>query len=105
MRARWLFLLAAGLAVLVPAAAVGATTQVGAGSSATTRWRPGPPFIRGAQTVPEYSYQAAIRESVLVKTSMDSDGDGQPDQVAVDVIRPREAAAAGIRVPVIMEAS
>jgi X-Pro dipeptidyl-peptidase len=105
MRARCLFLVMAGLAVLVPAAAVGAATQVRSGGSATTRWRPGPPFVRGAQTVPVYSYQAAVRESVLVKTSMDSDGDGQPDQVAVDVIRPREAAAAGIRVPVIMEAS
>src|SRR2546430_12030673 len=105
MRARWLFLVAVGLVILVPAAAVGAATQVRAGNSATTRWRPGPQFMRGAQTVPVYSYQAAIRESVLVKTSLDSDGDGQPDQVAVDVVRPREAAEAGIRVPVIMEAS
>jgi X-Pro dipeptidyl-peptidase len=104
MRARWLFLVVVGLVILVPAAAVGAATQVRT-ASATTRWWPGPPFMRGTQTVPVYSYQAAIRESVLVKTSMDSDGDGQPDQVAVDVIRPREAAAAGIRVPVIMEAS
>jgi X-Pro dipeptidyl-peptidase len=103
MRARSLALAVAGLVVLV--VAVGAATQVRAGDSGTARWRPGPPFMRGAQTVPVYSYQAAIRESVLVKTSTDSDGDGQPDQVAVDVIRPREAAAAGIRVPVIMEAS
>jgi hypothetical protein len=37
MRARWLFLVVVGLVILVPAAAVGAATQVRTGSSATTR--------------------------------------------------------------------
>jgi X-Pro dipeptidyl-peptidase len=52
-----------------------------------------------------YSYQDAIREAVYVQTGDDSDRDGRPDRVRVDIVRPREAAAAGIRVPVIMEAS
>jgi X-Pro dipeptidyl-peptidase len=64
-----------------------------------------PPFVRGGETVPTYSYADAIRESVWVQTPTDADQDGVPDRVAVDLIRPREAAAAGIKVPVIMDAS
>ncbi|WP_190128172.1 Xaa-Pro dipeptidyl-peptidase [Streptomyces mashuensis] len=54
---------------------------------------------------PVYSYEQAVRESVWVDTGLDGDGDGRTDRVAVDVIRPREAAEQGIRVPVIMDAS
>jgi X-Pro dipeptidyl-peptidase len=61
--------------------------------------------IRGTQTVPIYSYENAIRESVSVETPLDSDADGVRDRVVVDLVRPREAAAAGVKVPVIMEAS
>jgi X-Pro dipeptidyl-peptidase len=64
-----------------------------------------PPFVRGGATVPTYSYADAIRESVWVQTPTDADQDGVPDRVAVDLVRPREAAAAGIKVPVIMDAS
>lgn len=63
------------------------------------------PHVRGAGTVPVYSCPNAIRESVRVQTTMDSDGDRVPDKVAVDVVRPRKAAAAQVKVPVIMEAS
>jgi X-Pro dipeptidyl-peptidase len=62
-------------------------------------------FVSGTQTVPAYSYQDAIRESISVQTPLDSDHDGVPDRVMVDLVRPREAAAAGVKVPVIMEAS
>jgi X-Pro dipeptidyl-peptidase len=64
-----------------------------------------PPFIRGTQTVPVYSYADAIRESVWVQAPFDSDHDGAPDRIAVDLVRPREAAAAHVKVPVVMEAS
>ncbi|MET8283435.1 Xaa-Pro dipeptidyl-peptidase [Micromonospora sp. NPDC005174] len=67
--------------------------------------RPTPPHVVGTGTVPAYSFADAIRESVWVETRADSDGDGVRDRVAADVVRPREAAAAGVRVPVIMEAS
>jgi X-Pro dipeptidyl-peptidase len=77
----------AGL-VVVPAAATAA---------------PRPPHIQGTQTVPVYDYANAIRESVWVTTRLDNDGDGVPDKVAVDLVRPREAAAG--KVPVIMDAS
>jgi X-Pro dipeptidyl-peptidase len=56
-------------------------------------------------TQPVYSYADAIRESVWVNTGLDGDGDGVPDRVAADIIRPSEPAAAGQRVPVIMDAS
>ncbi len=40
---------------------------------------------------PKYSYEDAIRETVYVNTTLDSDENGQPDQIAVDIIRPRES--------------
>jgi X-Pro dipeptidyl-peptidase len=63
------------------------------------------PFVHGTGTVPVYSYANAIRESVWVRTSLDNDHDGVPDKVAVDLVRPREAAQAHVKVPVVMEAS
>ncbi|QIJ65775.1 Xaa-Pro dipeptidyl-peptidase [Streptomyces sp. JB150] len=54
---------------------------------------------------PVYSYDNAIREAVWVDTRLDGDGDGRTDRVAVDIVRPREAAQQGRKVPVIMDAS
>ncbi|MFE1916179.1 Xaa-Pro dipeptidyl-peptidase [Streptomyces anandii] len=54
---------------------------------------------------PVYSYANAVRESVWVDTGADTDGDGLPDRVAADIVRPREAARQGRKVPVIMDAS
>ncbi|MBT2444125.1 Xaa-Pro dipeptidyl-peptidase [Streptomyces sp. ISL-36] len=66
----------------------------------------------GAQAAPEvreskpvYSYGDAIRESVWVDTGLDGDGDGRTDRVAADIVRPRETAANGRKIPVIMDAS
>ncbi|MDQ1645595.1 MAG: X-Pro dipeptidyl-peptidase, partial [Cryptosporangiaceae bacterium] len=56
-----------------------------------------------AESAPVYSYANAIRESVWVRTTLDGDGDGVPDTVAVDLIRPRTPQ--GVKVPVIMDAS
>jgi X-Pro dipeptidyl-peptidase len=64
-----------------------------------------PPHIVGTHTEPVYDYANAIRESVWVTTSLDNDRDGAPDKVAVDLIRPRETAAAGVKIPVIMDSS
>ncbi|MFF5970888.1 Xaa-Pro dipeptidyl-peptidase [Streptomyces sp. NPDC012769] len=62
-----------------------------------------------APSVPEsrpvHSYADAVRESVWVDTGLDADADGRTDRVAVDIVRPREPAAAGRKVPVIMDAS
>lgn len=54
---------------------------------------------------PVYDYTTAIRETVYVETTLDNDGNGTPDRVVADIIRPREAATAGVKVPVIMDAS
>nr|WP_281289677.1 Xaa-Pro dipeptidyl-peptidase [Streptomyces piniterrae] len=54
---------------------------------------------------PVYSYDRAIRESVWVDTRLDGDADGKTDRVAVDIVRPREPAQEGRRIPVIMDAS
>ena len=40
-----------------------------------------------------------------MQAPFDSDHDGKPDRIAVDIIRPAEAAAAHVKVPVIMDAS
>ncbi|MDG4809669.1 Xaa-Pro dipeptidyl-peptidase [Micromonospora sp. WMMD1120] len=92
----------AGL-LLVALAAVSVAPGPAAAQQAA-RHRP-PAHVVGTQTVPVYSYADAIRESVWVETRADSDGDGARDRVAVDLVRPREAATAGVRVPVIMDAS
>src|ERR1700749_1695743 len=63
------------------------------------------PHIRGNSTVPVYSYENAIRESVWVQTNLDNDADGVRDKVAVDIVRPHETAANPLRVPVVMEGS
>jgi X-Pro dipeptidyl-peptidase len=46
-----------------------------------------------------------IRERLWVETAVDSDGDGRLDRVHVSVVRPRQTATSGIRVPVIYETS
>jgi X-Pro dipeptidyl-peptidase len=83
---------------------VGLTGRAGAAA------RQGPavavrPFVQGGQTVAVYSYAAAIHESVWIQTPLDSDGDGHRDRVMLDIIRPAEAAAANVKVPVILDAS
>lgn len=57
------------------------------------------------ESQPVYSYDNAIREAVWVDTGLDGDGDGKNDRVAVDIVRPRELARQGRKVPVIMDAS
>ena len=66
-----------------------------------------PPHVdsRTQSTRPVYDYAGAIRESVYVDTKMDTDSDGSTDVIAVDIVRPRETEAAGLRIPVIMDAS
>lgn len=84
---------------VVAGAAVGATAVAAVANVAP------PPHVSGGATVPVYSYEHAIRESVWVETPTDTDLDGVPDRVAADLIRPREAGASGVKVPVIMVAS
>ncbi|GGQ54717.1 CocE/NonD family hydrolase [Couchioplanes azureus] len=62
-----------------------------------------PPYTRDGATVAVYDYADAVRESVWVRTAGDADEDGEPDRVAVDLVRPRTEP--DVQVPVIMVAS
>ncbi|MFI6827087.1 Xaa-Pro dipeptidyl-peptidase [Kribbella sp. NPDC050241] len=66
-----------------------------------------PPYVDPAthSTEPIYDYASAVRESVYVDTTMDSDSDGKDDVIAVDIVRPSETELTGLRIPVIMDAS
>ncbi|TDD25091.1 Xaa-Pro dipeptidyl-peptidase [Nonomuraea diastatica] len=56
-------------------------------------------------TQPIFSRADAIAQTVFVEVEgIDSDNDGKPDRVAVDILRPKETDE-GLKVPVIMEAS
>src|SRR5689334_23818147 len=87
--------------VTAVATGVGLTLTIAVAPASAT----GVPHIRNGETVPVYSYENAIRESVWVQTPLDNDGDGKRDEIAVDIVRPRETAARHLRVPVVMEGS
>ncbi|MEV5573204.1 Xaa-Pro dipeptidyl-peptidase [Spirillospora sp. NPDC052269] len=85
-----------GLAVV---AAAGAMPAANAAPATTPKI-----VVKDGVTQPVFSYQDAIREHVYVQTNLDSDHDGKPDRVNVDIIRPRETER-GLKVPVIMDES
>ena len=59
-----------------------------------------------AQIVPAFADSSTwIRHDLWVETEFDSDGDGRPDRVHVDVTRPAQTESEGLRVPVIYETS
>ena len=59
-----------------------------------------------AQIVPAFADSSTwIRHELWVETEFDSDGDGRPDRVHVDVTRPAQTDDEGLRVPVIYETS
>ena len=65
-----------------------------------------PTFENGlAQIVPEFENpENWIREDLWVETEFDSDGDGRPDRMHVDVTRPK-ATENGLKLPVVYESS
>ena len=59
-----------------------------------------------AQVVPAFQDSTQwIREELWVQTTFDTDGDGRPDRVHVAVVRPRQTATDGLKVPVVYETS
>lgn len=84
-------------------AAVLVTVGISAGGADAVPARPF--LIENGVSQPIYSYQNAIRQTVWVDLGTDLDGDGVTDRVAVDIIRPAEPAALGMRIPVIMDES
>ncbi len=61
-------------------------------------------LVEDGVTQPVSSYEDAIRETVYIDTDLDTNGDGNNDQIAADIIRPAETEE-GLEVPVIMIAS
>ena len=59
------------------------------GHAAARAATPKPYVLEGGESKPVYSYKNAIRESVWVQAP-DGDGDGKPDLVTADIIRPKE---------------
>ncbi|MGW6389236.1 Xaa-Pro dipeptidyl-peptidase [Streptomyces sp. NPDC055103] len=100
-----------GTLVAAATAALVATlvTPAGAQPEPSVAAAPAVPVAPSTSSVresrPVHSYADALRESVWVDTGLDGDGDGRDDRVAVDIVRPREPAAAGRKIPVIMDAS
>ncbi len=59
-----------------------------------------------AQVVPAFADSSAwIRQELWVETTFDTDGDGRPDRVHVDVTRPAQTGTGGLKVPVVYESS
>ncbi|MGW0801950.1 Xaa-Pro dipeptidyl-peptidase [Nonomuraea sp. NPDC002799] len=88
--------LAVPLAALLVVALTG-TTPATAGTPAIK--------VENNATQPVFSRADAITQTVFVEVEgTDSDNDGKPDRVAVDILRPKETDE-GLKVPVIMEAS
>ena len=66
-----------------------------------------PVFTNGmAQVVPAFADSSQwIRQNLWVQTDLDTDRDGRPDRVHVDVTRPRQTDTEGLKVPVIYGSS
>lgn len=66
-----------------------------------------PVFADGqAQIVPGFADESQwIRQRLWVEAEFDSDRDGRPDRVHVDVTRPQQTETEGLKVPVIYESS
>ncbi len=67
----------------------------------------GPVFVDGqAQVVPAFADSTKwIRQELWVQTDFDTDHDGKPDRVHVDVTRPLQTETEGLKVPVVMGSS
>ncbi|MRR21992.1 Xaa-Pro dipeptidyl-peptidase [bacterium] len=66
-----------------------------------------PVVVNGeAQKIPTFENPDNwIREDLWVETEFDTDGDGRPDRMHVDVTRPKQTETEGIKLPVVYESS
>jgi X-Pro dipeptidyl-peptidase len=77
-------------------------------STATTQTAIKVPVVENGevQKIPEFDKpEEWIRHDLWVETTFDSDGDGKPDRMHVDVTRPKQTETDGIKLPVIYESS
>src|ERR1019366_3044334 len=92
------------LALLVALApALNRATAQGSPPSA----KAGPVFVNGmAQVVPAFRDSSTwIRQELWVETTVDSDHDGKKDRVHVDVTRPAQTEAEGLKVSILYGSS
>ena len=101
-RTGWTF---AVLVITAASAALTSTEYSSAQQPAAATARP--VFADGqAQIVPGFENSADwIRQTLWVETEFDSDRNGRPDRVFVDVTRQRQTETGGLKVPVIYESS
>ena len=86
---------------------VGAALLAAASAAAQAPARTLPVFADGqAQVVAGFNEPADwIRHFLWVEAPFDSDGDGKPDRLHVDVTRPKQTDTEGLKVPVVYETS
>ena len=93
-------------AVVAAVAAVGIGIPIaGAGVPARAAGGPATIVVRDGATQPVFDYDKAINEEIWVEVPLDSDGDGAPDRVHLDVTRPGETETAGLRSGALMIAT
>ncbi|WP_134121503.1 Xaa-Pro dipeptidyl-peptidase [Kribbella kalugense] len=108
VRARMTILASSAVLSLATVTGPAVAAPIPDGPGATASAAPSVPQhvdVRTKSTQPVYDYSDAIRESVYVDTTMDTDSDGKDDVIAVDIVRPSEPALTGVKIPVIMDAS
>lgn len=78
-----------------------------AGAQAAPGSKAAPTFVNGmAQIVPAFQDTSSwIRQDLWVETNFDSDHDGKPDRVHVDVTRPRQTETEGLKVSILYGSS
>ncbi len=94
----------AAFVVLISFGAVSSTHRSAAAQGAPPAK---PTFVNGmAQIVPAFQDSSTwIRQDLWVETNFDSDHDGKPDRVHVDVTRPRQTETEGLKVAVVYGSS
>ena len=80
-------------ALVLPASALPATAQP-----------PQQPVFEDGEAQPVFDPEQVVREDLFVTAPVDSDRDGRPDEVHVQVVRPKETER-GLRVPVVYQVS
>ncbi len=81
----------------VIAAAVSTTAPVAARGAVPT-------FVNGlSQSVFSSNPADWVRGEAWVESNSDSDGDGRPDRIHIDITRPQETVTDGLKVPVVLQ--
>src|SRR5215475_5084745 len=91
----------------IPALVLGAAAPPVLAQGPQTAARSAPVFVNGmAQVVPAFQDSSQwIRQELWVETNFDSDRDGKPDRVHVDVTRPRQTETEGLKVSILYGSS